>query len=77
LRDYPLSERGGKFGQASTDFRFAASVAMFGLVLRDSQYRGNATLAAVEEIATSSLGSDTRGYRSEFVDLVRKAEQLK
>lgn len=77
LRDYPLSDHGGKFGQASVDFRFASSVAMFGLVLRDSQFRGSATLAAVEEIASSSLGEDRRGYRSEFVDLVRKAEQLK
>jgi Ca-activated chloride channel family protein len=77
LRDYPLADRGGKFSKASTDFRFASAVAMFGLVLRGSPYRGSATLAATEEIASSSLGEDSRGYRSEFIDLVRKAEQLK
>jgi Ca-activated chloride channel family protein len=76
-RDYPLVDRGEKFGRASIDFRFAASVAMFGLVLRESNYRGSSTLAAVEEIASAALGEDPRGYRAEFIDLVRKAEQLR
>lgn len=65
-----------RFGQASADFRFASSVAAFGLVLRGSPHRGRATLAAVEEYAASALGRDPNGHRAEFLDLVRKAKGL-
>jgi Ca-activated chloride channel family protein len=46
------------------------------MILRQSQYRGNATLDAVAEIASGALGKDEGGYRAEFVDLVRKAQSL-
>lgn len=72
----PLSDDGRAFAKASTDFRFAASVASFGMILRHSPHRGNATLDAVAEIAQSSLGVDKSGYRSEFVGLVRSAKAL-
>jgi len=53
----------------STDFRFAASVAAFGMILRDSEYRGSATLDGVIELARGALGRDEGGYRAEFVKL--------
>jgi Ca-activated chloride channel family protein len=76
LLEFPLQDRGGSFHSASPDFQFAASVASFGMVLRQSQYRGSSNLAAIEEIASGSLGVDVGGYRAEFVDLVRKAQSL-
>jgi hypothetical protein len=76
LLEFPLQDRGGSFNSATPDFQFAASVASFGMVLRQSQYRGSSNLAAVEEIASGSLGADIGGYRAEFVDLVRKAQTL-
>ena len=76
LIEMPLHDEGRSFAQASTDFRFAASVASFGMILRHSPHRGNATLDAVAEIAQSSLGADKSGYRSEFVGLVRSAKAL-
>lgn len=76
LIEMPLTDAGRSFGQASTDFRFAASVASFGMILRHSPHRGNATLDAVVELAQSSLGADKSGYRSEFVSLVRSAKAL-
>ncbi|HEY2414639.1 MAG TPA: von Willebrand factor type A domain-containing protein [Pirellulaceae bacterium] len=76
LLEFPLQDRGGSFNSASSDFQFAASVASFGMVLRQSQYRGTSNLAAVEEIASGSLGTDIGGYRAEFIDLVRKAQAL-
>jgi Ca-activated chloride channel homolog len=76
LLEYPLSDRGGSFGSASTDFQFAAGVASFGMILRGSEHRGTSNLAAVAEIASSALGTDPGGYRAEFVDLVRKAQTL-
>jgi Ca-activated chloride channel family protein len=76
LIEQPLIDDGKAFAQASTDFRFAASVASFGMILRHSPHRGNTTLDAVAEIAQSSLGADKSGYRSEFVGLVRSAKAL-
>ena len=77
--DVPLVDRGapGDFAQASPDFKFAAAVAAFGLVLRDSPDKGSATLGAAVEIAQEGKGSDPKGYRAGFIELVRKAETLK
>ena len=71
-----LTDTGKRYAQASDDFKFAAAVASFGLVLRDSQYKGNASYDSVLELAQESLGSDKNGYRSEFVELVREARAI-
>ena len=63
-------------GVPSADFTFAASVAAFGMVLRDSEYRGAADLAAVLRWARSSVGPDHEGYRREFVRMVEEAARL-
>jgi len=76
LLEVPLSDRGGAFDSASTDFRFASAVAAFGMILADGQGRGDATLPMVARIAAGALGSDPGGYRAEFLDLVRRAETL-
>ncbi len=61
---------------ASADLRFAAAVAQFGLVLRDSRYKGAATLDAARQLAvTAGQGGDQR--RQEFLDLITKAAKLK
>jgi Ca-activated chloride channel family protein len=46
------------------------------MILRGSQFKGEATLDAVEEIAESTKGADRFGYRSEFVELVKAAKAL-
>jgi Ca-activated chloride channel family protein len=76
LIEFPLKQEPKKFGAASENLRFASAVASFGMLLRGSEYRGGATMSAVSEIATASLGSDPSGYRAEFLDLVRRAQQL-
>ena len=60
----------------STDFRFAAAVAGFGMLLRDSSYAGRLTLEAVIAMADDARGPDLRGYRGEFVRLVETAKDL-
>jgi Ca-activated chloride channel family protein len=60
--EFPVEDNDQKFAAASDDFKFASAVASFGMLLRDSQYKGNATLAAVAEIAESaSKGRDPIG----------------
>ena len=61
---------------ASDDFRFAASVAAFGMLLRGSAYAGEATFAQIEDIGAGAMGADASGYRAEFIDLVRKATAM-
>jgi Ca-activated chloride channel family protein len=56
----------------STDLRFAASVAAFGMILRESEYRGSATLDSVVELARGALGRDEGGYRADFLKLVEQ-----
>jgi Ca-activated chloride channel family protein len=58
------------------DFRFAVAVAGFGLVLRDSEYRGTATLDQVLALARGAEGRDADGERAEFVRLVESARLL-
>ena len=62
---------------SSENFRFAAAVAGFGMLLRDSQYKGGLTFDAVRSLAQGAQGSDNGGYRAEFLSLVRQAEALK
>jgi hypothetical protein len=75
--EFPLADRGATFAEASMDFKFAAAVAGFGLILRDSPLKGDVTLAAVEQWAGQGLGPDAGGYRAEFIGLVHQAEKLK
>jgi secreted protein with Ig-like and vWFA domain len=75
--EWPVTDDGKAFSAASADCQFAAAVAGFGMLLRDSQYKGNLTHAAVIEMAQSAIGKDEHGYRTEFLDLVRKAKQLR
>ncbi|MFM9025730.1 MAG: von Willebrand factor type A domain-containing protein [Planctomycetaceae bacterium] len=77
LREFPLADRGGAFAAASADTRFAAAVAAFGMILRGSEFKGEATLPLVATIAGAALGTDEGGYRAEFLDLVRKAEMIR
>jgi Ca-activated chloride channel family protein len=74
--EWPVTDAGVAFQDASTDFQFASAVASFGLILRGSEHRGNATLDAVAEIAEGAIGKDEHGYRTEFVELVRQAKSL-
>ena len=74
--DLPLVDRDVAFARAPADVRFAAAVAAFGMILRDSPYKGDATLAWVLDTASGSAGQDRGGYRDEFVSLVRKAIAL-
>jgi len=76
LLEFPIKDTGARFGRASTDFRFASAVAAFGMILRNSPQRGQATLPAVEEYAAGTLDKDTNGQRAEFLDLVRRAKTL-
>ena len=58
----------------SDAFRFASAVAEFGLLLRDSPHKGDASYERAYERARAALGDDEDGRRSELLSLIRVAE---
>ena len=64
------------FGETSADFQFAAAVAGFGLILRESEYGGDVNCELVRELAEGGLSYDPYGLRREFVDVVRAASRI-
>ncbi len=60
----------------SSDFHFVMAVAMFGQLLRDSAFKGDASYAKVIELARKGLDDDPNGYRREFIRLAEAVEQL-
>jgi Ca-activated chloride channel family protein len=76
LLTYPLVDKGLKLENASTNFKFSAAVAEFGMVLRESQYKGDASFDEVLKLANQSQGVDLDGYRAEFIRLVTKSKSL-
>jgi Ca-activated chloride channel family protein len=61
---------------ATTDFQFQTAVAEFGLLLRQSEHRGAASLRHVIGVARGAVGTDPDGYRAEFVRLAQAAQSL-
>ncbi len=76
LISQPLVDRGVKLENASNNLKFSAAVAAFGMVLRDSQYKGSANFEQVLSLAKQSKGTDLEGYRTEFIRLVEKSKSL-
>jgi Ca-activated chloride channel homolog len=64
------------FENTSENFRFSAAVAEFGMVLRDSKFKGNANFEDIVVMANASKGKDNEGYRAEFVKLVKNASYM-
>ncbi len=74
---FPVAAASKPFEQASPDFRFAASVAAFGLLLSESEHKGNASFPTVASWAEASKGADPFGHRTEFIGWVRAAQTAK
>jgi Ca-activated chloride channel family protein len=68
--------RGEVAKELSDDFRFAAAVASFGMILRDSKFRGAMTYAGVLEEAKGCVGADPNGHRKQFLELAAVARMI-
>ena len=63
--------------ETSDNFRLSAAIAEFCLILRNSEYKEDATMEEVIAMAKGARGEDEEGYRSEFLKLVKLADSLK
>jgi Ca-activated chloride channel homolog len=62
--------------ECPADFRLAASVAQFGMLLRNSPHAGKSSYDGAIKLAVSAKGEDPEGYRAEYIQLLKKAQAL-
>jgi Ca-activated chloride channel family protein len=78
--EWAVTDGGGQLATASPDFRFAAAVAAFGMLLRRSPHAGSASYDLVLSLAQNGPGAgpgkDRGGHRRGFIELVRQAQQI-
>ena len=65
-----------ELNKSSNNFRFSAAAAEFSMILRDSEFKGDADLKSVMDLAKHAKGDDQYGYRAEFLTLVERADVL-
>jgi Ca-activated chloride channel homolog len=66
-----------EIGQSSDNLKFAAAVSEFGMVLRNSEFKGNATLTGAAQLAKSARGEDEDGYRAELIRLINTVKDIR
>ena len=69
-----VADKGGQLKDATKDFKFAAAVAAFGMLLRNSEHKGDAGWEMVASLGRA--GNDGDEYRSEFLELIAQARAL-
>lgn len=65
-----------EFENTSDNFRFSASVAGFGMILRDSEFKGSSDYNKVKKWAESAKGKDKNGYRAEYIRLIESTRLI-
>jgi Ca-activated chloride channel family protein len=71
-----LMEENIDYNKTSDNFRFSAAVAQFGMLLRNSEFKGNATYTDVVTLAEGAKGADKEGYRTEFINMVKSCQWI-
>lgn len=76
LIEHPVKDNKVSIASTSANFRFAAAVAEFGMLLRNSEYKSSASFDQVVTMARKAKGEDEEGYRAEFIRMVETAQLL-
>ncbi len=76
LIEKPLNNPIQAFELASENLRFASCVAAYGMIMRNSAYKGNADLNMVMDIAQKSMTFDQKGYRADFIKLIESSKKI-
>ncbi len=77
LLEKPVEDYSKEIAGASENLRFAAAVVEFGMILRESEFKGNATLDSAATLAGSAKGEDEEGYRSEMIRLINTVKDMR
>ena len=73
LESYPVTEEEYS-GDPSENIKFAACVAQFGMLLRDSEYKGSASYESVQQTLSDLYCVKEDVYKEEFYSLVKKMD---
>lgn len=76
LIEQPVKDEKIPLVKMSDNFRFAAAVAEFGMLLRNSEFKSSASYNNVVRMARKAKGKDELGYRTEFIKLAENAQLL-
>jgi Ca-activated chloride channel family protein len=76
LIEQPVADTRKSWRDASENFRFAAAVAGYGMLLRQSAFKGNLNYQTIQQMAKTAIGTDKEGYRKEFLKLVANTAKL-
>jgi Ca-activated chloride channel family protein len=76
LLEKSVKNFGEEIEDASDNLRFAAAVAEFGMILRESEFKGSSTLESAAKLAGSARGNDEDGYRSEMIRLINTVKDM-
>ena len=76
LIEHPVMDKRVEIENTSDNFRFAAAVAQFGMLLRNSEFKQASSYKSILVLADNAKGKDEEGYRKEFIKLVKKASVL-
>ena len=77
LFEKPVKGYINKLDDASDNLKFAAAVSEFGMIMRDSEFKGNATLESASILAKSAKGEDEDGCRSELIRLINTVKDMR
>lgn len=68
---HPVLDNQVALQNTSDNFRWAASVAAFGMLLRDSEYTNKYSYDKAIQLAEGARGKDAEGYRIEFINMAK------
>jgi Ca-activated chloride channel family protein len=77
LLEKPVRGNRTSIEEVSDNLRFAASVVEFGMILRESEYKGTSTLESAARLARSAKGEDEDGYRAEMIRLISTVKDMR
>jgi Ca-activated chloride channel family protein len=73
---HSLKNNRSEFAVSSENMRFAASLAGFGMLLKNSEYRGEIGFDQVKEWANNARSYDPFGFREEYINLIDRVKRL-
>jgi Ca-activated chloride channel family protein len=74
--EIPVYNNQQTFKEVSEDMRFAVSVAVFGMKLRNSSFVKDIKFDSIIDMCKASKGKDEDGYRAELIKMVETAQLL-
>ena len=77
LMEKPVKNYVNDMEDTSENLRFAAAVSEFGMILRNSEFKGSSSLEEAIRLAKSARDEDEEGYRSEFIRLIDTVKGLR